>query len=745
MSEPESSYASVFVPADPRISVQALQTRLKNARIFHEQIADYFSARREAEEAYVRQLQKITKRSFLSDTTYLPPEYRGVYDRLVSELAEVAQIHGQLERRIMRECEQPLRDAPSSGEWASLRRYDDTLAPILKELNSLESQLHKDQKKFESKRTGAQHAKLEATQEALTQAVNQWDQNVPLAVQAYERVDRARLTMLRETVRQFSRAQNDMAKALYDLSGETGHAASQFNVDHEMLTYVDNIRLPERSRALASTVPPAPQSPTAVETSQDRAPSHGMNQRPTSSHVQRWRDPWEQNETPMGRASPRFSVPLPSALLHHSTSPTKTPIREHGMRDVPSPIPSQLTPGRGTMYDLGAHAAHTSPDKSMASQAPFGPRRVPLGDDEAAARRSARRTTTHLTQVPSLPDSQEEEAAWERMRTQLRNSSLGMPVPVSRRREYRNSSVPTINPRGQSPPVEELRGLQQTSETATPAPPMMSAFSPATISTTHMSPTVHAVPLSVRILERVNVMWVGGALTRIMVVGEIRLSMHAAGPASGRARIQLTHTDQLEKVASHPDVLAQVPEVPHVFELDLAELSRADNNIVALRYQLQTSPDTYAQWAPIYIEPQWRCEPQQSSLLLSYRVNAESQLAARAPHAALQAVSFAVSLPHDTPVSGAVLSQPVGDWDPSAQQLHWERPTTLPLDDTTPNKILARFPLAAQGTPQPVSASWQLPAHTLSDVSIEALTGEQAVVFADIHRETVAGKYFAQP
>lgn len=693
----------------------------------------------------MRQLQKITKRSFLSDTTYLPPEYRDVYDRLVSELAEVAQIHGQLERRIMRECEQPLREAPSSGEWASLRRYDDTLAPILKELNSLESQLHKDQKKFESKRTGAQHAKLEATQQALTHAVSQWDQNAPLAVQAYERVDRARLTMLRETVRQFSRAQNDMAKALYDLAGETGHAASQFNVDHEMLAYVNNIRLPERSRALAPTAALAPQPPAAVEASQDRAPSRGMSQRPPSSRTQRWRDPWEQHEAPMGRASPRFSVPLPSALLHHSTSPNTTPIREHGMRDAPSPVPSQLTPGRSTTYDLGGHATATSPDTSMASQAPLGPRRVPLGDDEAAARRNARRTTTQLTQAPSLPDSREEEAAWERMRTQLRNSSLGMPVPVSRRREYRNSSVPTINPPGQSPPVEELRGVQQTSETATPAPPLVSTFSPATISTTHMSPAVHAVPLSARVVERVNVMWVKSALTRVMVVGEIHLTMLAAGPASGRARIQLTHANQLEKVAAHPDVLAEVPEAPHVFELDLAELSRAGNNVVALRYQLHTSPDTYAQWAPIFIEPQWRCEPQQSSLLLNYRVNAASQLAARAPHAALQAVSFAVTLPHETPVSGAVLSQPVGAWDPSAQQLHWERPTTLPLDDTAPNKILARFPLATQGTPQPVSASWQLAAHTLSDVGIEALTGEQAVVFASVHRETVAGKYFAQP
>ena len=73
-----------------------------------------------------------------------------------------------------------------------------------------------------------------------------------------------------------------------------------------------------------------------------------------------------------------------------------------------------------------------------------------------------------------------------------------------------------------------------------------------------MSPVVHAVPLSARVVERTNVMWVNGALTRVMVVGEIHLTMLAAGPTSGRARIKITHADQLEKVAAHPDVLAEV-------------------------------------------------------------------------------------------------------------------------------------------------------------------------------------------
>ena len=198
--------------------------------------------------------------------------------------------------------------------------------------------------------------------------------------------------------------------------------------------------------------------------------------------------------------------------------------------------------------------------------------------------------------TPPMPDSQEEEAAWERMRTQLRNSSLGMPAPVSRRREYRNSSVPTIDPPSQSPPVEESRAAQQASETTTPAPPLTSAFSPATISTTHMSPVVHAVPLSARVVERTNVMWVNGALTRVMVVGEIHLTMLAAGPTSGRARIKITHADQLEKVAAHPDVLAEVAGRISVGELDDVAADSANR-------LLRLSPDSAAEHVAVLRDP----------------------------------------------------------------------------------------------------------------------------------------------
>lgn len=710
----------------------------------------------------MRQLQKLTKRSFLADTTYLPPEYKDVYDRLMCELAEVSQAHSRLEHRILRDCEEPLRTAPTSGEWSKLRRYDESLAPVLKEISSLENQLHKDQKKHDSKRTGTTRSKCEATQQALTRAVAQWDKRMLPAASAYERVDRARLGMLKDTVRRFARAQGDMAKELYEHARETGYAASEFDTERELSNFVQGTRLPARSHALASTAPPSrAQSPALdaaqsrsvshaewpmPESSSERAPSRGVYSRSAAAHMPHLRDEADGQGVP-GRSSPRFSVPLPSALLHashESHSPKDTSF--HPER---SPIPAQLTPARSvaSLDGDGAPEPVKTPiyAPSIVTPGPLAFGRAPPAD-ENAIKRNARRATTQLSDVP-LPDTHDDEAAWEQMRTQLRNSSLGLSSPTSRRdrREYRNSSFNIIEGLNEAAAPEETVQSHGSTVMPAPAPALASAFSPATISTTQMSPVLHAVPISARIVERVNVMWAGGALARVMIVGEIRLSTLAATPASGSARILLTHAEQVEKVAGNPELLSEVVYEPNLYEVDLAQLAKLGKDTVALRYQVRVGADAYEQYAPILLEPQWRCEPQQSSLLLAYRANPRSLLFSRAPHAALHAVSFDVAIPAESHVTGGVLSQPVGDWDPEAQQLRWQREASLPLGDEALNKILARFPLASQGTPQPVSAAWQLAAHTVSDVGIEAYTGDQSVVLASVHRETVSGKYFSQP
>ena len=123
-----SIYVNAFVGTrEPKDSLGAIQNRLRKAKVLNEEVALYFSARRELEEAYLKALGKISKRSFLQDPSCMPVGFAPVYERLVAEVGEVAKVHGELERKIGIECEDVLRESSNRGAFAQLRDVSQTL------------------------------------------------------------------------------------------------------------------------------------------------------------------------------------------------------------------------------------------------------------------------------------------------------------------------------------------------------------------------------------------------------------------------------------------------------------------------------------------------------------------------------------------------------------------------------------------------------------------------------------------
>lgn len=199
--------------------------------------ADYFQARRELEEAYLKALSRISKRSFLSDASSIPSSFAPVYERLVREIDEVARVHGDLEHAIANQCEDAVRQASNRGAWANVREYDDRLGNTLKELNSLETQLGKDAKKLDSaseKKLGAAQQKVGETQKAIDETFALWTQDGQRAFVVYQKIDKERLDLLKEVVTRFETANADAAQSLMRISEQTMQVCLSFDVDAEM-------------------------------------------------------------------------------------------------------------------------------------------------------------------------------------------------------------------------------------------------------------------------------------------------------------------------------------------------------------------------------------------------------------------------------------------------------------------------------------------------------------------------------
>lgn len=235
------AYANAFVPGKPRDSANAIQTRIRKAKLFNEELAEYFAARRELEETYLKQLQKISKRSFLSDPSTIPPGYAPVYERLIQELAEVASAHGQLEKRIAQDCEAPLRNASIKVDWNRLKDHDEWLTLICRELNSQETQLQKDEKKLQGasqKKAAQANAKVQETERQIEHTMRLWQTEAPDAFQDFQRVDAQRLELLKQTVAKFETAQSDAAQRIMSSSEKTMQECLTFDTQADMQDFI---------------------------------------------------------------------------------------------------------------------------------------------------------------------------------------------------------------------------------------------------------------------------------------------------------------------------------------------------------------------------------------------------------------------------------------------------------------------------------------------------------------------------
>ncbi|KAK0533515.1 hypothetical protein OC835_002997 [Tilletia horrida] len=286
------SYADVFAGAQPQATLPLLQTRFSNATRLHKDLVDYFAARRDLEEQYLKNLAKLVTKRALFDSAdspsaaaaggvYATPSVQPVLDALLRELQATATIHSELEERIAKQIEAPLRALPNTHkDWSHIRELDDGLSAQIKELSSLESQLDKDRKKLSStpssnvKKHSQAINKVNDSQQAYDRALALWATEAPFTFEAYQRIDKSRLESITEAVIQFETAQAEAAQRLMKLSEQTTAVALGLEPGAEIRSF---LRRAQNSMPKADTAPP-PHTSTDSETdgSQGIIPSASM-------------------------------------------------------------------------------------------------------------------------------------------------------------------------------------------------------------------------------------------------------------------------------------------------------------------------------------------------------------------------------------------------------------------------------------------------------------------------------------
>lgn len=301
--------------------------------------------------------------------------------------------------------------------------------------------------------------------------------------------------------------------------------------------------------------------------------------------------------------------------------------------------------------------------------------------------------------------------------------------------------------------------------------------------------------------ETVNALLAGTQVRRLLVTGEVRISLGPVSPwtshdadvagRDGGARtvpLRISSGGDVERLTPHPDFVratlhAASGTTAYVLDVDAvhraasraaraAEVPEQHNiSLPLFKYQVVRAPRASV---PLDVGVQWRVEPAQASMVVNYVRNDECAAALRATPMTVLTISAALGAPVH-----AARSQPTGQWDEASQCIAWHllshphsdtaadpdrtslitssSSTSSPTAGTdTSGRILARFSTAGSAHPQPLSVRWCIAGQTLSSLRLDAPapaspSGQSAaqtqpeVSWLPPIRTTVAGKYLVIP
>ncbi|KAJ3236786.1 hypothetical protein HDU81_010355 [Chytriomyces hyalinus] len=308
------------------------------------------------------------------------------------------------------------------------------------------------------------------------------------------------------------------------------------------------------------------------------------------------------------------------------------------------------------------------------------------------------------------------------------------------------------------PPALSIPYVAQTTETHNPGLDLFNEFfgSPAVPA----APSAQLPKLYGSIVETVNVLIREGAIEKLLLTGEISISMPQASEAvteGSKAKLSIHGTDAFANFIAD-ESLATVYSGPEGkgLEVDLFKLSQltATSGSAALlaKYQVQVAEDDVDYFAPILANPMWRCDASSTALLFAFQYNEDLITKLN-----LSDVRVLATLA-DGGDLGAVQMKPEGLWSPQNRSILWNVGTmesevnngdlsprgsvltSSSVGDGEPMKLMARFETSAPSTAGTISLQFRAEGGLLSGIDID-FGPEQFALLADVSKVIVSGKY----
>ncbi|KAF8974138.1 hypothetical protein BGZ46_009735 [Entomortierella lignicola] len=274
----------------------------------------------------------------------------------------------------------------------------------------------------------------------------------------------------------------------------------------------------------------------------------------------------------------------------------------------------------------------------------------------------------------------------------------------------------------------------------------------------------------VSVIERVNVHTQSGEVAKIMVTGDVIMNIEGTEidpEQPKRAVLRLDQLHALDKYMPNHAFLTAKDGMEGAYVVNLEMLTQAmqqqhghghSQGIAVLKYQVKINDDEKKHMMPLLIQPNWKCEPNQTSLLINYKANAHCRLLVGSQeenNGSANSSIYLSELSFLVPVSGEVLSvqsKPTGVWNSESSKMLWDVDNVvMSRTSPEPHKLLARFEMNPSGglsQVSPTAAKFRVQGKLLSEVNVhlekEKEEGEETnVSLGQVRLQVQSGRYSA--
>ncbi|KAJ3136145.1 hypothetical protein HK100_002071 [Physocladia obscura] len=294
-----------------------------------------------------------------------------------------------------------------------------------------------------------------------------------------------------------------------------------------------------------------------------------------------------------------------------------------------------------------------------------------------------------------------------------------------------------------------------------PIPALSSVNVPTNPFSTALTPSKAVIKLQGNITETVNVLIRDGTIEKLLLTGEISITIPPSTAATPDSRFKLTilGTDAFEKFVVNESCATVFTGMEgNGLDIDLAKLGSVPNSHIVAKYQVRVPDDEIDFYAPILANPLWKCESHSTSLLLPYEYNTD--LIRRLNVADLKILA--------TLTDGGDLKstqmKPDGVWNPERRSILWDvgnfkdpsnpasNPTTVAgsirsdrssVISQDPFKVIARIETTSQATPGTIAIHFKA-GGLLSGIDVD-ITDHNDIILNEVSKSTVSGKYACVP